>query len=322
MIGVAIRAIPAGGTCTSTTSSARGCPGTPRGERPAGCRNHLLVLPSVVCATRVAADIAEALGGVTITHQHGCSQVGDDGVRTRDAFEQIACNPNVAAALVVGLGCETMQGAALAAAIGARGQRVEFVGIQEQGGSRAACASGVEVGGRCSRRRPRTRGAGARRTVIGIEASHASPLASALVRARARRGRDRRGRRRPRRARRPRSARRFGAAAPPGAATVLTGAGHGAQQHVALAAAGAQVIVAFPALDDAPVGFPVCPVIAVAGGSALHAALGDDFDLRADATRRRRAVVARRSPCSAGAQTAAEARGSRVFALERLAMSM
>ena len=24
-----------------------------------GCRSHLLVLPSVVCATRVAADIAE-----------------------------------------------------------------------------------------------------------------------------------------------------------------------------------------------------------------------------------------------------------------------
>ena len=70
----------------------------------------------------------------------------------------------------------------------------------------------------------------------------------------------------------------------PGASTALTGAGHGAQQHVALAAAGAQVIVAFPALDDAPVGFAVCPVIAVAGSSPLHSALGDDFDLGPDAT--------------------------------------
>ena len=76
----------------------------------AGCRSHLLVLPSVVCATRVAADIAEALGAVTITHQHGCSQVGDDGDRTRIAFAQIASNPNVVAALIIGLGCETVQG--------------------------------------------------------------------------------------------------------------------------------------------------------------------------------------------------------------------
>ena len=103
--------------------------------------------------------------------------------------------------------------------------------------------------------------------------------------------------------------------------TVLTGAGSGAQQHVALAAAGAQVIVAFPALDDAPVGFPICPVIAVAGASTLHAALGDDFDLAAR-TRRSTTCGRRRSPSSAGRQTAAEARGSRVFALERLAMSM
>ena len=102
--------------------------------------------------------------------------------------------------------------------------------------------------------------------------------------------------------------------------TALSGAGHGAQQHVALAAAGAQVIVAFPALDDAPVGFAVCPVIAVAGSSPLHAALGDDFDLGPDATVDE--LWAKLLAVLAGSRTAAEARGSRVFALERLAMSM
>ncbi len=130
----------------------------------AGCRSHLLVLPSVVCATRVAAAIAEALGGVTITHQHGCSQVGDDGVRTRDAFEQIACNPNVAAALVVGLGCETVQGAALAARIAERGQLVAFNGIQEQGGSAACVASGVIAGGEAARAGARSPAADRRRS--------------------------------------------------------------------------------------------------------------------------------------------------------------
>ena len=62
-------------------------------------------------------------------------------------------------------------------------------------------------------------------------------------------------------------------------------------------------------------------MIAVAGDSALHAALGDDFDLarRRDA---RTSVWAATLAVLAGAQTAAEARGSRVFALDRLAMSM
>ncbi len=156
--------------------------------------------------------------------------------------------------------------------------------------------------------------------MIGVEASHASPLAAALVRraleegatvvigdsAEAPAGDE--------------TLPAFARAAASGQATVLSGAGNGAQQHVALAAAGAQVIVAFPALDDAPVGFPICPVIAVAGASALHAALGDDFDLPADATAD--ALWARVRAVLAGAETAAEARGSRVFALERLAMSM
>ena len=121
--------------------------------------------------------------------------------------------------------------------------------------------------------------------VIGIEASHASPLAAAFAERALAEGaavvqsdavEDA-----------PAGSARlpaFGATAPGPGSTLLSGAGHGAQQHVALAAAGAQVIVAFPALDDAPVGFAVCPLIAVAGSSPLHAALGDDFDLGPDAT--------------------------------------
>lgn len=283
----------------------------------AGCRRHLLVLPSVVCATRVAADIAHELGAVTITHQHGCSQVGDDGLQTRAAFEQLACNPNVAAAIVVSLGCETVQGSSLAEAIGERGQRVELAGIQRHGGSRACVSHGVEVGGAMLAAiasgpfAPPVPG----EVVIGIEASHDSPLVDAFT-ARAiawgagvvRCDAD------------PRAVPAFTATARPGASTVISGAGRGPQQHVALAAAGAQLIVAFPALDDAPVGFAVCPVIAVAGSSPLHAALADDFDLGSDATADD--LWALTLAVLAGAETAAETRGSRVFALDRLAMSM
>ena len=285
-----------------------------------GCRSHLLVLPSVVCATRVAADIAQQLGAVSITHQHGCSQVGDDGLQTRAAFEQIACNPNVAAAIVVSLGCETVQGSSLATAIAERGRRVELAGIQLHGGSQACVRHGVEVGGELLRNTPSAPGSFAG-GVIGIETSHASPLAAAFAERALRAGagvvQSAEG------ADAPAGAAvvpAFGASAQPGVPTLLTGAGRGAQQHVAFAAAGAQLIVAFPALDDAPVGFPVCPVIAVAGASALHAALGDDFDLGPSATPDE--LWAKALAVLGGASTAAEQRGSSVFALDRLAMSM
>ncbi len=77
--------------------------------------------------------------------------------------------------------------------------------------------------------------------------------------------------------------------------------------------------MAFPALDDAPVGFSVCPVIAVAGASSLHAALADDFDLVQPTPDE---LWARVQAVLGGAPAAAEARGSQVFALDRLAMSM
>ena len=76
-----------------------------------------------------------------------------------------------------------MQGAALAAAIAERGQRVEFAGIQEHGGSRACVRDGVDVGDALLRRRSPTSRAppSLTETVIGIEASHASPLAEAFA---------------------------------------------------------------------------------------------------------------------------------------------
>lgn len=291
----------------------------------AGCRAHLLVLPSVVCATRAAADIADALGAVTITHQHGCSQVGDDGVRTRVAFGQIASNPNVAAALVIGLGCETVQGRSLTDDIRARGQRAEFVGIQESGGSRETVRRGLEVGRDLLLAQPLDTGPplSVADLTVGIELSHPSRLADAFMQRARDAGAtlvlgDGAGASRAFAGSIGEAA--FGSSERTARSVVLTGAGRGSQQHVALVAAGVHVIVAFTALDDAPVGFPICPVIAVAGSSDLHAAIADDFDLATDASVD--ALWARMIAVLAGEQTAAEARGSRVFALERLAMCM
>jgi hypothetical protein len=102
--------------------------------------------------------------------------------------------------------------------------------------------------------------------------------------------------------------------------TVLADAGHGAQRHLALTGAGAQAIVSLPALDAAPVGSPVCPVVTVGGPSALHAALGPDFD--ADEKAGAQALWEQVLGVLGGKPTAQEELGDSTFALERLAMTM
>src|SRR5215472_13199670 len=111
-----------------------------------GIRRHFLVIPSVICAAQAAMTIAEgAPGAVAIEHQHGCSQLGGDARLTEHVLTGLGAHPNVAGALVVSLGCETVQGAGLHRAIVARGQRAEFVGIQQAGGTGAAVEAGRQA---------------------------------------------------------------------------------------------------------------------------------------------------------------------------------
>ncbi len=110
-----------------------------------GVRNHVLILPSVVCSNTVVQRIAQRVPeAVFVTHQHGCAQVGDDVEQTRKTLIGYATNPNVSGVLVVSLGCETIEGDKVAEAIAATGQDTEFLGIQESGGIRATVELGVQ----------------------------------------------------------------------------------------------------------------------------------------------------------------------------------
>lgn len=110
-----------------------------------GVRNLVLIIPSVVCSNTVVQRIAQQVPeAVFVTHQHGCSQVGDDVEQTRATLIGYATNPNVAGVLVVSLGCETIEGDRVAQMIADTGQTTEFLGIQESGGIRATVEKGVE----------------------------------------------------------------------------------------------------------------------------------------------------------------------------------
>ncbi len=117
-------------------------------QHPAGrgVRRHLLVIPSVICAAQAALTIVDGdPSAVAIEHQHGCSQLGGDAHLTEQVLTGLGTHPNVAGTLVVSLGCETVQGVALHRSIVGRGQRAEFVGIQQAGGTGAAVKAGREA---------------------------------------------------------------------------------------------------------------------------------------------------------------------------------
>lgn len=114
-----------------------------RGDGRAGIRNHVLILPSVVCSAQTALSIAtRAPGTVSIYHQHGCAQVGEDAEQTFRTLAGTGSHPNVHGVVVVGLGCEGVSAERLAQEIAQTGKPVELVVIQEEGGSRRAAAVG------------------------------------------------------------------------------------------------------------------------------------------------------------------------------------
>jgi altronate hydrolase len=87
-----------------------------------GTRNELWIVCTVGCVARAAQRIADVAGerlrgkvdGVyALTHPFGCSQLGDDLANTRRLLASLVAHPNAGGVLVMGLGCENNQLAAL-----------------------------------------------------------------------------------------------------------------------------------------------------------------------------------------------------------------
>jgi altronate dehydratase len=132
-----------------------------RADGQAGTRNYLGVLTSVNCSGTVAKFIAEEAeksewfkvlknvdGVVPITHASGCGMSGtDEGYQTLfRTLQGYARNPNFAAILLVGLGCEVMQVPNLVGRERLRADnRFRYMTIQQTGGTRKTVEAGVEA---------------------------------------------------------------------------------------------------------------------------------------------------------------------------------
>jgi altronate hydrolase len=126
-----------------------------------GTRNHLAVMATVNCSATVVKAIAARFaqmidtanlpnfdGVIALTHEHGCSVRADGpGMRTlRRTLKGYAEHPNVAATLVIGLGCEDNQIESFLSETGlVRTPRLKALVIQEEGGTSATVDQGVKA---------------------------------------------------------------------------------------------------------------------------------------------------------------------------------
>ena len=111
-----------------------------------GSRNLVAIIPSVICANDVGQAIQRQVQGtIGFYHHQGCCQLPSDLKRVTDTLISLGKGPNVAACLVVSLGCEGTDTARLAAELEATGKPVKKIGIQELGGTSRAIQAGIDA---------------------------------------------------------------------------------------------------------------------------------------------------------------------------------
>ncbi|MGE1062170.1 UxaA family hydrolase [Megasphaera paucivorans] len=117
-----------------------------RSDGKVGARNYVAVVPSVTCANDVAQAICRQVQGtVTYLHHQGCCQMPPDLERVTDTLISLGCSPNVAAVLIVSLGCEGTDHERMYSELCATGKHIEIIHIQELGGVSNAIQQGTDI---------------------------------------------------------------------------------------------------------------------------------------------------------------------------------
>lgn len=113
-----------------------------------GIRNHVVVLPTVPCVNFIAKSITDHVKyTVPILHKaSGFTKIDPKQTRTKIGLGK---NPNVAAVLVVGMGCEeggcASEAEKLAEKIVETKKQAEVITVEEEGGTYEAIGKGVKV---------------------------------------------------------------------------------------------------------------------------------------------------------------------------------
>src|SRR5215471_4421929 len=137
--------------------------GFKRSDGRVGTRNYVAILSTVNCSASVSQFVRERFrdvqrdypnvdGVIALTHKSGCGQVmgGEDHRLLERTLAGYARHPNVAAYVVIGLGCEVNQAPLLVARhklslFGQASERPPIITIQEAGGVRKAVDAAVDA---------------------------------------------------------------------------------------------------------------------------------------------------------------------------------
>jgi altronate hydrolase len=131
--------------------------GFPRADGRAGTRNYIAVAAASNCASHVAELVAEHFrsrplpetvdGVVAFPHAEGCGHsIGPDTEQLHRVLRGVIDHPNVAGAVIVGLGCEINQIGRYLAELPP--DLLEGFTLQETGGTPATVEAGVRAAGR------------------------------------------------------------------------------------------------------------------------------------------------------------------------------
>ena len=225
------------------------------GSRGTGIRDHQLILPSVVCSTHIAKKIADQASAVTFAHNTGCGIIGNDVGGISDFFADMANHPNINSVLIVGLGCETIQGNELAEKLLAKNASTKYLVIQESGGMGSTLKSGVDAANQLRSQYP-TKKEEISTLLIGIDSAggKGDPKVIEAIKS------------------------------IPGIKIIEESGPISSENFTLLMRQGASLIISLPLGDQPTNGYPFIPVINIASNSPLHQAILMDFDLNFDST--------------------------------------
>lgn len=118
-----------------------------RSDGHVGIRNHVIVVPGVICASSVAQKIANQVEGVQYLYNpNGCAQNSSDTAITLEIISGLIANGNVYGALIVGLGCEMIKEDKYVEAIRRKTDKpVYYISIQKEGGIKKTVEKGKEI---------------------------------------------------------------------------------------------------------------------------------------------------------------------------------
>ena len=106
-----------------------------RSDGKVGIRNHVVVMAGTLCADIAAKKIAAKVPGATYVHNpKGCAQTPQDTALALEILSGMIANGNVYGAVIVGLGCETLQEGRYREAVKRKSDKpLRFVKIQDHG---------------------------------------------------------------------------------------------------------------------------------------------------------------------------------------------